>query len=273
MNKKTALVTGATSGIGRASALRLKELGFTVYGAARRAGKLEELERLGIKTAELDVTDEASMAACVDGILKTEGRIDVLVNNAGYGSYGAIEDVPMAEARRQFEVNVFGLARMTQLVLPGMRANGSGRIINISSMAGKIHTPFGGWYHAAKFAVEALSDCLRLELAPFGIDVAVVEPGAIKTDWSAIACRNLKKTSSAGAYAAKAEKVAAGLERYYAGRHVSQPERIARAVGKAAAARRPRTRYLIGHGAKPSVFLKRLLPDRVFDRAIGKVLG
>ena len=180
---RTALVTGASSGIGQDTARKLQALGYTVYGAARRTDRLRALAADGIRPLTMDVTDDASMSAGVNRILEETGRIDVLVNNAGYGSFGAIEDVPMNEARRQLEVNVFGLARLTQLVAPHMRAQGSGTIINISSIGGRLTTPLGGWYHATKYAVEALSDALRMELRPFGIDVVVVEPGGIRTEF------------------------------------------------------------------------------------------
>ena len=190
-----ALVTGASSGIGEDTAHKLRALGYIVYGAARRTDRLQALAADGIRPLAMDVTDDASMSAGVNRILEETGRIDVLVNNAGYGSYGAIEDVPIDEARRQFEVNVFGLGRLTQLVTPHMRAQGSGTIINISSMGGKLTTPLGGWYHATKYAVEALSDALRMELRPFGIDVVVVEPGGIRTEWSSIAADHLEATA------------------------------------------------------------------------------
>jgi NAD(P)-dependent dehydrogenase (short-subunit alcohol dehydrogenase family) len=161
VSKSVALVTGASSGIGKATALRLAALGFTVYAAARRVERMSDMADHGIHVESLDVTDDGSMVKVVDKIVSEHGRIDILVNNAGYGSYGAVEDVPIAEARRQFDVNVFGLARLTQLVLPHMRAQRDGYIVNISSMGGKIWEPLGGWYHAAKFAVEGLSDCLR----------------------------------------------------------------------------------------------------------------
>src|SRR5262245_52781560 len=157
MDTKVAIVTGASSGIGESTARRLRALGYTVYAAARRVDRMAGLAADGIRVVRLDVTDDASMSALVDHVVAESGRIDVLVNNAGYGSYGAVEDVPLAEARRQFEVNVFGLARLTQLVLPHMRRQGAGRIVNISSIGGKIHEPLGGWYHATKFAVEGLS--------------------------------------------------------------------------------------------------------------------
>jgi len=221
----------------------------------------------------MDVTDDASMTAGVSRILQETGRIDVLVNNAGYGSYGAIEDVPIDEARRQFEVNLFGLARLTQLVTPHMRAQGSGTIINISSMGGKLTTPLGGWYHATKYAVEALSDALRMELRPFGIDVVVVEPGGIRTEWGAIAADHLEATADGSAYADQIRAVAGAMRSESNQRHYSPPMVIARTVGKIVTARRPRTRYAVGFLAKPLIAVRRVLPDRAFDRIIGAAFG
>lgn len=266
--KKTALVTGASSGIGNMIARELNSAGFTVYAAARRVEKMADLEKLGIIPAELDLTDETSIAACAETILNREKHIDVLVNNAGYGSYGAIEDVPLDEGRRQFEVNLFGMARLIQLVTPAMRENHYGKIVNISSMGGKIWTKFGGWYHATKFAVEGFSDCLRMELKPFGIDVIVVEPGGIKTDWGIIAAENLRKTSANGAYAEMANKAADGMVKNYSGNMLSKPELIAKTVRKAVTRKHPRTRYLIGFGAKPMVWTHKIFGDRVFDWVI-----
>ncbi|MBY9081591.1 oxidoreductase [Paenibacillus sp. HN-1] len=272
MSQKVALITGASSGIGKEAAIELKNKGFTVYAAARRIDKMQDLAAKGIRPISIDVTDDESMIQGVNEILKKEGRIDVLVNNAGYGSYGAVEDVPMEEARRQMEVNVFGLARMIQLVVPNMRKNKYGKIVNVSSMGGKIWTNFGGWYHATKFAVEGLSDCLRLELEPFGIDVIVVEPGGIKTDWGIIAAENLKKVSAKGPYAQAASKTAEGMIKNYTGNQLSKPELIARTIGKAVTVRRPRTRYLVGFMAKPMVFMKNVFGDRAYDRII-KMFG
>lgn len=195
---RVALVTGASSGIGAATARRLAADGQTVYGAARRLDRLQELAADGVIPLAMDVTDEASMRAGIESIVREHGRLDVLVNNAGYGSYGALEDVPLEEARRQFEVNVFGAARLMQLVLPQMRAQRSGRIINVSSMGGQIYTPLGSWYHATKFALEAISDCVRVEVAPFGVDVVIIEPGGIRTEWGGIAADNLIQTSAEG---------------------------------------------------------------------------
>ena len=265
---KTALVTGASSGIGKMIAQELHAAGFQVYAAARRVDRMNDLKAEGIAPVSLDLTNDDSICSCVDEVLRSAGRIDVLINNAGYGSYGAIEDVPLEEGRRQFEVNLFGMARLIQLVTPVMRAQRSGKIVNISSMGGKIWTKFGGWYHATKYAVEGLSDCLRMELRPFGIDVIVVEPGGIKTDWGIIAANNLKKTSANGAYAEMVKKAAEGMIKNYSGRMLSKPELIARTVRKAVTSRRPRTRYLVGFGAKPMVWTHAIFGDRVFDWVI-----
>ncbi|MFF0034941.1 oxidoreductase [Streptomyces mirabilis] len=273
MSSKVALVTGASSGIGEVTALKLQELGYTVYGAARRVERMSRLAEAGVHVLPMDVTDTGSMQAGVDGIIAESGRIDVLVNNAGYGSYGAIEDVPLDEARAQFEVNIFGAARLIQLVLPHMRAQRSGTIVNISSMGGKIHTPLGGWYHGTKFALEGLSDCLRMELKPFGVDVVVVEPGAIRTEWGGIAADNLRKTSGDTAYAVQADAMAESLGSESTARRSSPPSVIADTVAKAVTARRPRTRYAVGFGARPLIFLRRALPDRAYDALVARAMG
>jgi NAD(P)-dependent dehydrogenase (short-subunit alcohol dehydrogenase family) len=269
MPNGTALVTGASSGIGEATALELARIGYTVYGAARRVERMKDLEAKGIRIIKMDVTDDDSMIAGIDQIVAETGRIDVLVNNAGYGSYGALEDVPMSEAKYQFEVNVFGLARLTQLVLPHMRKQGSGRIFNVSSVGGKIYEPLGAWYHATKFAVEGLSDSIRLELKPFGIHVVVIEPGGIRTEWSGIAADGLIKASGATAYSDQAKRGAAVLSLADSDPRVtSGPEVIAKAIAKGCKARRPRTRYAVGGGAKPVVYTRWLLPDRMFDAVV-----
>lgn len=271
--QKVALVTGASSGIGQATALRLKEAGFLVYGVARRTERMQELRERGVKTLAMDVTDDESTSLGVKQILAETGRIDVLVNNAGYGSYGAVEDVPLDEARRQFEVNLFGAARLIQLVLPTMRERRSGTIINITSMGGKIYTPFGAWYHGTKFALEAVSDCLRIETKPFGIDVVVIEPGGIRTEWAGIAADHLDETSGQGAYAKPAQSVANAFRSESTAKRSSPPAVIAKSVVKAATARRPKTRYAVGAGAKPLIFLHRWLPDRAYDAFIRRVSG
>lgn len=271
MNKKVALITGASSGIGESAAVLLHNAGFKVYGAARRVEKMKDLEGKGILTIALDVTDEDSIVNCVNTITEKEGSIDVLVNNAGYGSYGAVEDVPMEEARRQFDVNMFGVARLTQLVLPKMRENRVGKIVNISSMGGKIYTPFGAWYHATKHALEGWSDSLRIEVKPFGIDVVVVEPGGIKTPWGIIAAENLKKTSGNGVYAEAANKSAESTAKIYSSNQLTKPEAIGKVILKAVTARRPKTRYVKGYMARPAIFMRKWFGDRFLDRVLKAV--
>ena len=270
---KTALVTGASSGIGEETARTLHKLGYTVYAAARRTDRLEQLTPIGIHALTMDVTDDESMSSGIEKIIAETGRIDVLVNNAGYGSFGAIEDVPIDEARRQFEVNVFGLARLTQLVLPHMRAQRSGTIINISSIGGRFTTLLGGWYHASKHAVEALSDALRMETTPFGIDVVVIEPGLIRTEWSDIAANHLEETAEGSAYASQIKAVANSMRSESTNKRQSPPSVIADTVEKIVTARKPRTRYVVGFAAKPLVTLRRILPDRAFDRLISAGQG
>lgn len=265
MANKVALVTGASSGIGEATALKLKDLGYTVYGAARRVDRMQHLTKAGIHILPMDVTEDASMQAGIEEIIAKSGRIDLLVNNAGYGSYGAVEDVPMSEARAQFEVNVFGAVRLIQLALPHMRAQRSGTIVNITSMGGKIHTPLGAWYHGTKFALEAISDCLRMEVQPFGIDVVVIEPGGIRTEWAGIATDKLRETSGHGPYTAQANAMAESMVGEASRKRLSPPQVIADTIAKAVTARRPKTRYAIGFGAKPMIFMRRLLSDRAFD--------
>ena len=265
---RTALITGASSGIGEATALQLTELGFTVYASARRVDRMSALADRGIRTRSVDLTDDDSMVALIEAIIADTGRIDVLVNNAGYGLYGALEDVPIDEARRQFEVNVFGLARMTQLVLPQMRAQRDGYIVNISSMGGKIWEPLGSWYHASKFAVEGLSDSLRVEVAEFGIKVVIIEPGTIRSEWSGLAAQNLEATSANTPYARQAKLVGAGLRSVDRLPIASGPEVVAEVIGKAVQDPKPRTRYAAGGGAQGMLLAEWILPDRGFDRFI-----
>lgn len=261
--RPVALVTGASAGIGKSIVRRLLAQGWTVYGGARRVERMDDIARERARILPLDVTDEKSMTRCVASLLEAEGRIDALVNNAGYGSYGAVEDVPIAEARRQFEVNVFGLARMCQLVLPAMRRQRSGTIVNISSMGGRGWTPLGGWYHATKHAVEVLSDAMRVEVRPFGVHVVVVQPGRIESEWSGTAAHTLRETSRDSAYHTQAEPLAALLEDYSA---AASPDVVADAVARALAARKPRRRYAIPADAKVSIFLHWLLPDAGWER-------
>lgn len=264
--QKVVLITGASSGIGEAAARLLADAGFVVYAAARRLDRMAGLEPLGVKLLRMDVSQDESMAEGVATILRAEGRIDVLVNNAGYGSYGALEDVPMSEARYQFEVNVFGLARLTQLVVPHMRAQRSGRIINVSSIGGRFGEPHGSWYHATKYAVEGLSDSWRMELRQFGIEVVVIQPGAIKTEWNQIARENLLKVSGDTAYGKLARGHAAMLAK--ADQRGSEAIVTAEIIRRAATARHPKTRYAAGGGAGPFLLLRSLLSDRQLDKLI-----
>jgi NAD(P)-dependent dehydrogenase (short-subunit alcohol dehydrogenase family) len=266
MKNQVVLITGASSGIGMATAQLLHDRGYRVYATARQLEKMKSLGQAGVRLLALDVTREESMAAAVQTILEEAGRIDVLVNNAGYGSYGALEDVPMSEAKYQFEVNIFGLARLIQLVLPAMRRQQSGRIINVSSIGGRIGEPHGAWYHATKFALEGLSDSLRMELRQFNIPVVVIQPGAIKTEWNGIARRNLLNVSGQTAYGDLAHKHIRLLEN--ADRRGSAPAVIARVIEKAIQSSRPSTRYAAGAGAKVILFLRSVLSDRAFDQLV-----
>jgi NAD(P)-dependent dehydrogenase (short-subunit alcohol dehydrogenase family) len=266
--KKVALITGASSGMGKSTANLLHSQGYTVYGAARRTEEMNDLKAKGMGVVSLDLTDDASIVEAVNTILTKEGRIDILINNAGYGSYGAVEDVHLDEARRQFEVNLFGMARLTQLVLPGMRKQKSGRIVNISSMGGKIYTPMGAWYHATKHAVEGWSDCLRLELKEFGIDVVIVEPGIIRTLWGEIATENLRKTSGKGAYAVFANKVVENFKKAHAGNQLTDADILGQTIAQAATDKKPKTRYVKGYMAKPAIAIRKWLGDKVYDKVI-----
>ena len=262
------LVTGASSGIGYDAARALAQKGHTVFAAARRVSRMETLKAFGVTPLFLDVSDEASIDAC----LTLTGPLDVLVNCAGYGSFGAIENVRMEEARRQLEVNLFGLAALCRKVLPGMRTQGYGRIVNISSVAGKACLYFGGWYHVSKYAVEAFSDALRIEMQPFGVDVVLIEPGATRTDWGLIAADHLARSSAGTAYEEPALAEAAIMRKGFSGRFLSEPAVVTRAICKAALSKRPRTRYRIATGSFTMVFWHSILPDRWWD-AIVRLLG
>ena len=265
MVSKVILITGASSGIGFNTAKMLAEQGHKVYGAARRVENIEPLSPLGVTAIRMDVTDQASMEAGVKAVIEAEGRIDVLINNAGYGYFGAIENVAMEDARRQIEVNVFGLAALTKLVIPYMRVQRSGRIINIASVAGKTVFQFGGWYHVSKYSVEALSDALRIELKPFGIDVCIIEPGAIKTDWGIIAADHLVESSRGTAYEKTADEQADTMRKAYTGNFISSPQVISRAISRAVNSSRPKTRYRTGFGSHTAVLAHHILPDRWWD--------
>lgn len=262
---KIILITGASSGIGFDAAQTLARQGHRVYAAARRLEMMEPLKADGVVPIRMDVTDSESMASGMKTVLDAEGRIDVLVNNAGYGYFGAIENVTMEEARRQVEVNVFGLAELCKLVLPVMRAQGCGRIINTSSIAGKTVMPFGGWYHVSKYSVEALSDALRMEMKPFGVEVVMIEPGGIKTDWGIIAAKHLAESSKDTAYEKEALCEAELMHKGYSGNYLSAPCVVTRAISRAVNSRSPRARYRIGRGAFIMVLMHTVLPARWWD--------
>jgi NADP-dependent 3-hydroxy acid dehydrogenase YdfG len=281
--ERVALITGASSGIGEATAVELVGRGFTVYGAARRVDRMAALAARGVHVIEMDVTDDASMTSGVERVLAEQGRIDVLVNNAGYSQSGAVESVPLARTRAQFETNVFGPLRLTQLVLPGMRRRRAGRIVNVSSMGGRLVFPGGGVYHASKYAVEALSDALRYELRPFGIAVVLIEPGLIRTNFAATVGARLSMltadTAAAGGAAPAgdtaavyaefndlvARGTAAAYERGPMARMAGEPLDVARVIARAIEAPRPRARYTVAASATFFLTLRRWLGDAGWD--------
>ena len=266
---KAVLITGCSTGIGRATAELLAGHGWTVYASARRLETVRDLAERGCKPLALDVCDDASMTAAVDQVVAAEGAIGVLVNNAGYGQEGPVEEVPMAEVRRQFETNVFGLTRLTQLALPGMRRQGWGKIVNLSSMGGKLTFPGGGFYHATKHAVEALSDALRFEVRGFGIDVIVIEPGPIKTRFGDTAVGSIGAADVTGSpYAGFNAVLAKRIREAYEGPMAAMaagPEAVARVIETAITASRPKTRYPVTLAARSLMAIRRWLPDRAFD--------
>jgi NAD(P)-dependent dehydrogenase (short-subunit alcohol dehydrogenase family) len=279
MTGPTVLITGCSSGIGQATARAFANRGATVYATARRPETLSELTTKGITTLPLDVLDEASMAAAVEQVLSRHDAVDVLVNNAGYGLQAPIEEAELSEVRRQFETNVFGLVRLTQLVLPTMRRQGFGRIVNLSSMGGRFTFPGGGFYHASKHAVESISDALRLEVAPFGVSVILVEPGPVRTDFGATAVGTIDGGSQSaaqgsyadGPYADFKARLGAAYASAYDGRRrrlSSSADQVAQVIVRAVEAARPRPRYVVGPVAHALVMSRRLLPDRAFDALI-----
>ncbi|MCF2518810.1 oxidoreductase [Dyadobacter sp. CY351] len=263
MRNRVVLITGASSGMGKETARLLAANGYTVYAAARRTGQMKDLQEAGVKVLAMDVTNDTSMNSGVDSIIEAEGSIDILINNAGFGLMGSIEDVPLEKARDQMEVNVFGLARLTQLVLPLMRKQQSGKIVNITSTSGKMASPLSGWYSASKFAVEALSDSLRLEVKPFGIDVIIIEPGGVKSEWGDIALKSLHDVSLGTAYGKMAAKIIEFAEK--AKPKNAEPIVIAELILKSLTATKPKARYYGGYMAGVILLLKKMLTDRQFD--------
>lgn len=270
MTARTVLITGCSSGIGEATAARLVRSGWTVHATARRPETLGVLAAAGCVVHPLDVTSEESMTAAVDAVLTHSGTIDALVNNAGYSQSGASETLDLDDVRRQFETNVFGLLRMSQLVLPTMRSRGSGRIVNISSMGGRLVFPGGGAYHATKYAVEAFSDAMRFEVAGFGVQVVIVEPGLITTNFDQAALASMDAADD-GPYAEFNAKVGEATEAVYAGpmrRLGGGPDSVAKVVERALTARRPRIRYTVTPSAKVSIGTRRLVGARLWDLAM-----
>jgi NAD(P)-dependent dehydrogenase (short-subunit alcohol dehydrogenase family) len=273
---KAALITGCSTGIGRATAERLARTGWTVYATARRPESIADLERTGCKTLALDVTDEDSMHAAVSAVEEAEGAVGVLVNNAGYSQGGPIEQVPMEAVRRQFETNVFGAIRLAQLVLPGMRAQRWGKVVNVGSMGGRVTFPGGGLYHATKYSLEAISDALRFEVRGFGVDAILIEPGLITSDFAQAAVASTatlddEHGTADGVYEQFNAKVAALTTGVYEGpmRHLGGgPDVVAKAIEKAISRRRAPARVLVTPSARLTVLQRRLLPDRAWDAAM-----
>ena len=267
------LITGCSTGIGRATAEHLAAKGHIVYATARKPESLSDLEAKGIRTLALDVTEEESMAAAVKAVEDAEGAVGALVNNAGYSQSGAVESVKLDDIRSQFETNVFGLIRMSQLVLPGMRRQGHGRIVNVGSMGGKLVFPGGGVYHATKFAVEAISDAMRFEVKGFGVDVVLIEPGLITTEFAAAAVGALNRgTTDDGPYGEFNQAVADGTTGAYSGPTAKlggPPEAVAKVIEKAITTGRPRTRYKVTASARLIMGQRKLLTDRGWDRFVG----
>lgn len=270
MNKKIVLITGASSGIGKATAEKLLSDGHIVYAAARRVEQMEDIKSKGAKVLFLDISKNESITNVVNEIINEQGKIDVLFNNAGFALYGSVEETPLDDARYQFEVNLFGLARLTQLITPYMRKQNSGTIINTSSMGGRIYIPLGAWYHATKHALEGFSDCLRLELQSHGINVVVVQPGMIETEFGTVLADPLIKTSGSGPYKPMVDGLAKTAE---AGIKYSPATVIADVVSKIVCSKKPKTRYVAGNGAKLMMFIRKWFGDRVFDKFIMKAFG
>ena len=267
---RTVLITGCSTGIGRATAVHLAARGHRVYATARRPESIADLESEGCKTLTLDVTDDASMRAAVRTVEDAEGAVDALVNNAGYSIQGPFEEAAMDDVRKQFETNVFGAVALTQMVLPKMREQRWGRIVNVSSMGGRITLPGGAFYHATKHALEAISDVARFELKPFGIAVVLIEPGIIRTQFGDTAVASVEEAD--GPYASFNASLKKLLDSAYSGPLAKAgvgPERVAKTIGKAIESRRPKTRYVVPAATMGILFARRVLPDRAWDAAVG----
>lgn len=263
--KKVILITGASSGIGKATAKRLIKDGHIVYGAARRVEKMQDLVEMGGHSLKMDILKEEEISEGLKKIIEEQGKIDVLINNAGYSVYGPVENTSLEDARRQFEVNLFGLASITQKILPHMRNQKSGHIINITSVGGKIYFPLGAWYHATKHALEGWSDCLRVETKQFGINVSIIEPGLIQTEFSDVMNQPMLDRSNGTPYEPLAKAIIKANKGGYDGSPATSPDVIADTISKAIASKNPKTRYAAGKMAKQLLFARKWLSDKTFD--------
>ena len=265
---KVILITGASSGIGKDTALNLIKEGHIVYGAARRISKMKDIVEAGGYSIKMDILNNEDVDKAVDRVISEHKRIDVLVNNAGYGLWGAVETISIDEAKRQFDVNIFGLAYLTKKVIPLMRNQKSGKIINMSSMGGKVYTPFGAWYHATKYALEGWSDCLRIELKSFGINVILIEPGVIKTEFQDVMMDSTVERSIGTPYEKKLKALEKATQEMYARGIGSPPSVITKLIIKAINSPNPKRRYVGGLFAKPMLFIKKWFGDKMYEKAI-----
>lgn len=266
--KKVILITGASSGIGKDTAISLIKHGHVVYGAARRLEMMQDIIQAGGHAIKMDILKERNIDDVVNQIIKEQNRIDVLINNAGYGLWGAVETISIDDAKRQFDVNIFGLAYLTKKIIPTMRKQKSGKIINMSSMGGKVYTPFGAWYHATKYALEGWSDCLRIELKSFGIDVILIEPGVIKTEFQDVMMDSTVERSIGTPYEKKLKALEKATQEMYARGIGSPASTITKLIIKAINSHNPKRRYVGGLFAKPMLFIKKWFGDKMYEKAI-----
>ena len=266
--KKVILITGASSGIGKDTAINLIKHGHVVYGAARRLEMMQDIIQAGGHAIKMDILKDRNIDDVVNQIINEQNRIDVLINNAGYGLWGAVETISIDEAKRQFDVNIFGLAYLTKKIIPFMREQKSGKIINMSSMGGKVYTPFGAWYHATKYALEGWSDCLRIELKSFGIDVILIEPGVIKTEFQDVMMDSTVERSMGTPYEKKLKALEKATQEMYARGIGSPPSTITKLIIKAINSHNPKRRYVGGLFAKPMLFIKKWFGDKMYEKAI-----
>lgn len=266
--KKVILITGASSGIGKDTALNLIKEGHVVYGVARRLEMMQDIIQVGGYAIKMDILEERNIDDVVNQIIKKQNRVDVLINNAGYGLWGAVETISIDEAKRQFDVNIFGLAYLTKKIIPIMREQKSGKIINMSSMGGKVYTPFGAWYHATKYALEGWSDCLRIELKSFGINVILIEPGVIKTEFQDVMMDSTVERSIGTPYEKKLKALEKATQEMYARGIGSPPSTITKLIIKAINSHNPKRRYVGGLFAKPMLFIKKWFGDKMYEKAI-----